>query len=225
MVSAIIVAAGQGNRMTGVEDKLRLDVAGLPVVGHAWKAMDSHPEIDEVILVVRDCARPWFNDLANSLRPRKPFVFASGGEERQDSVTNGMAAISENSQWVAIHDGARPCVAARTITDTLAKARETGAAVTAAAVTDTLKMSDSVDRIARNVDRSNLWSVQTPQIFARDIFTRALEAVRSQGIPVTDDTAACELISQPVTLVANSTANPKETTPTDVPFVEHLLKS
>jgi len=224
MVSAIIVAAGQGNRMTGVEDKLRLKVANLPVVGHAWRALDSHPAIDEVILVIRDDTRTWFDELAASLNPHKPFTFTAGGEERQDSVANGLNAVSENSQWVAIHDGARPCVCAQAITDTLAKARETGAAVTAAPVTDTLKMSDGSDRIARNVDRSNLWAVQTPQIFACDIFRRALETVRSKGASVTDDTAACELIGQPVALVANSTANPKVTAPADLPLIEHLLK-
>ena len=186
--------------------------------------MDSHPAIDEVILVIRDDARTWFDELAASLNPHKPFTFTAGGEERQDSVANGLNAVSEKSQWVAIHDGARPCVGSQAITDTLAKARETGAAVTAAPVTDTLKMSDSADRIAHNVDRSNLWAVQTPQIFACDIFKRALETVRSQGTSVTDDTAACELIGQPVALVANSTANPKVTTPADLPLIEHLLK-
>lgn len=225
MVSAIIVAAGQGNRMTGVEDKLLLEVAGLPVIGHAWRAMDSHPEIGHVVLVIRNEARPAFESLAAKLNPTKPFTLAEGGEERQDSVANGLAAVPTDCEWVAIHDGARPCVSSSAIGNTLAKARETGAAVTARPVTDTLKMSDGGDRISRNVDRSNLWAVQTPQVFSRKIFSRALETVQTQGVTVTDDTAACELIGQHVALVPNDSPNPKVTTPADLPFIEHLLNT
>ena len=125
MVSAVIVAAGSGTRMGA--DKLFLEVAGLPVVGHTWRRFDAHPEIDEVVLVIRENARADFTALAEQIGPIKPHRFVEGGEERQDSVTNGLAAVNADCEWVAIQDGARPCTPGAAITATLAAARETGA--------------------------------------------------------------------------------------------------
>jgi 2-C-methyl-D-erythritol 4-phosphate cytidylyltransferase len=111
------------------------------------------------------------------------------------------------------------------IRDTLAAARETGAAVAAQRVTDTIKESEDGSRITRNVDRSRLWAVQTPQCFRLEVIRKALEAVRRKGLVVTDDTAACELIGQPVKLVPSAAPNPKITVPADLPYVELLLKT
>ncbi|HIG82435.1 MAG TPA: 2-C-methyl-D-erythritol 4-phosphate cytidylyltransferase [Verrucomicrobiales bacterium] len=222
MVSAVIVAAGSGTRM-GAE-KLFLEVAGLPVVGHTWRRFDGHPEIDEVVLVIRENARAEFEALAKQLSPTKPHCFVEGGDERQDSVGNGLAAVNPDCQFVAIQDGARPCTSENAIIATLTAARETGAAVTAAKVIDTLKEADGIGRIARNVDRTHLWAVQTPQIFSLEIIRNAMAAVREQGASVTDDTAACELIGQPVALVDGGAPNPKVTTSSDLLFVELLLR-
>ncbi len=205
-------------------DKLFLEVAGLPVVGHTWRRFDSHPEIDEVVLVIRENARADFEALAKQIAPTKPHRFVEGGEERQHSVGNGLAAVHADCQFVAIQDGARPCTPNEAITDTLAAAREGGAAVTAGKVVDTLKESDGTGRIARNVDRTYLWAVQTPQIFALEIIQRAMAAVREQDAAITDDTAACELIGQPVALVDGGSANPKVTTSSDLLLVELLLR-
>jgi 2-C-methyl-D-erythritol 4-phosphate cytidylyltransferase len=222
MVSAVIVAAGSGTRMGA--DKLFLKVAGLPVVGHTWRRFDRHPEIDEVVLVIRKESRADFEVLAEQIAPTKPHRFVEGGQERQDSVSNGLAAVNADCEWVAIQDGARPCTPAAAITDTLAAAREIGAAVTAGKVIDTLKEADGAGRIARNVNRTHLWAVQTPQIFALEIIRNAMAAVREQGASVTDDTAACELISQPVALVDGEGPNPKVTTSSDLLWVELLLR-
>jgi 2-C-methyl-D-erythritol 4-phosphate cytidylyltransferase len=109
------------------------------------------------------------------------------------------------------------------IADTIAAARELGAAVAAQRVTDTIKESDGGTLIARNIDRARLWAVQTPQIFRVEVIRRALAAVRERGLAVTDDTAACELIGQPVKLVESATQNPKATSPADLPYLELLL--
>ena len=222
MVSAVIVAAGSGTRMGA--DKLFLEVAGLPVVGHTWRRFDRHPEIDEVVLVIRKESLADFEALAEQIAPTKPHRFVGGGQERQDSVSNGLAAVNADCEWVAIQDGARPCTPGAAITDTLAAAREIGAAVTAGKVIDTLKEADGAGRIARNVNRTHLWAVQTPQIFALEIIRNAMAAVREQGASVTDDTAACELISQPVALVDGEGPNPKVTTSSDLLWVELLLR-
>jgi 2-C-methyl-D-erythritol 4-phosphate cytidylyltransferase len=124
---------------------------------------------------------------------------------------------------VAIQDGARPCTSAELITATLAAAREIGAAVAAQPITDTIKESADGQVIARNVDRTKLWSVQTPQTFRVDVIRRALSEVRARQLHVTDDTAACELIGQPVRLVPSAAPNPKVTVAADLAYVELLL--
>jgi len=224
MTSAVIVAAGQGMRMGAATDKLFLEVAGQPVIAHTWQRLDAHPEIDEIILVIREIAREDFNQLAASLSLTKPHQFTLGGEQRQDSVINGLNAISPDCKLVAIHDGARPCVSLQTITETLAAANQTGAAVVGSRVADTLKRADNEQCIQSNVDRTNLWAVQTPQAFRPEIIRRALAAVAEQGLTVTDDTTACELIGQSVTLIASDTPNPKVTTAADLPLIEVLLQ-
>ena len=221
MASAVIVAAGRGTRMGS--DKLFLEVGGLPVVGHAWKRFDAHPDIEEVVLVVRPDNRSAFEKLAVRLDLKQPYTLADGGVERQDSVLNGLQAVRADAGIVAIHDGARPCTDELTISDTIAAARKQGAAVAATAVVDTLKLADGDLNISRNIDRTHLWAVQTPQVFRREIILEAMSAVREQNATVTDDTAACELIGQAVALVPSHALNPKVTTPADLPLVEFLL--
>jgi 2-C-methyl-D-erythritol 4-phosphate cytidylyltransferase len=223
MNSAIIVAAGKGTRMGADVDKLFLEVAGRPVVAHTWQRFNDAPGIDEIILVVRNGMQDAFADLAKQFKLTKPHRFVVGGAERQDSVWNGLAALSPAAKLVAIQDGARPCTTLELIGATLVAARETGAAVAAQPVTDTIKETDDGNIISRNVDRSRLRAVQTPQKFRVEVIRRALEEVRARNLHVTDDTAACELIGQPVRLVTSAAPNPKVTTPADLPYVGLLL--
>jgi 2-C-methyl-D-erythritol 4-phosphate cytidylyltransferase len=224
LTTAIIVAAGKGTRMGPNIDKLFLEVAGKPVIAHTWRVFDSSPVIDEIVLVVRDSLRGEFERLGLAEGFAKPVRYASGGAERQNSVWNGLEQLSPNSEIVAIQDGARPCTAPELVEECVAAARRTGAAVAAQKVTDTLKEADASGNIARNIDRSRLWAVQTPQVFRLEVIRRALGEVFGRGLLVTDDTAACELIGQPVQLVESKTANPKVTTPADLPLIELLLR-
>jgi 2-C-methyl-D-erythritol 4-phosphate cytidylyltransferase len=224
VTSAIIVAAGKGTRMGPNVDKLFLEVNGSPVVAHTWRQYDSTDAIDEICLVVRDGMQAAFQELAAKHGFRKPFKLAVGGEHRQDSVWNGLSALSPEAEIVAIQDAARPCTSRELITATIAAARETGAAVAAQAVTDTIKESPDGKVIERNVDRSRLWAVQTPQTFRVGVIRRALAEVRERKLFITDDTAACELIGQPVRLVVCDDPNPKVTRPQDLPWVDLLLR-
>ena len=224
MTSAIIVAAGKGTRMGANRDKLWLDVAGRPVVAHTWKQFDLAADIHEIILVVREGMQPHFAALAGKFGFQKPFRLVAGGAERQDSVWNGLAAVAPGTRLVAIQDAARPCTSIDLIAATIEAAEATGAAVAAQRVTDTIKASDDGKTIARTVDRSNLWSVQTPQTFRLEVIRRALTVARDRNLKLTDDTAACELIGQPVELVPSHAPNPKVTVPADLPFIESLLQ-
>jgi 2-C-methyl-D-erythritol 4-phosphate cytidylyltransferase len=204
-------------------DKLFLEVAGRPVVAHTWQRFNDAACIDEIILVVRDGMQSAFAELAQQFQFKKPHRLVVGGAERQDSVWNGLEAISPAAGIVAIQDGARPCTTGELIAATIAAARDAGAAVAAQPMTDTIKESSDGKMIARNVDRSKLWAVQTPQTFRVEVIRRALGEVRARKFQVTDDTGACELIGQPVRLVASTAPNPKVTTPADLPYVGLLL--
>ncbi len=206
-------------------DKLFLSVAGRPLAAHAWRCFDAAPSIGEIVLVVRQGLQEAFTRMAASFRFDKPFRLVAGGHQRQDSVWNGLQALSPAADIVAIHDAARPCASLALIEATIQAARQVGAAVAAQPVSDTVKASDDGQFVSRHLDRSLLWAVQTPQTFRVEIIRRALQAVRERGLQITDDTAACEIIGQRVKLVCLPGPNPKVTVPGDIPYVELLLQS
>lgn len=225
MNAAVIVAAGKGTRMGPDVDKLFLEVAGRPVVAHTWQRFNDARCIDEIVLVVREGMQAAFAEIGRQFNLAKRHRFVLGGKERQDSVWNGLAALSPKVDVVAIQDGARPCTSEALIEATVAAARDMGAAVAASPLTDTIKESNDGRRAERTLDRSKLWAVQTPQTFKVEVIRRALDGVRQRGLVVTDDTAACELIGQPVQLVRGSSPNPKVTVPSDLAYVELLLRA
>ena len=207
----------------GRGDKMFLDIAGLPLLGHTWRRFDLFSEADEIILVTRDDTRPLLEDLAKRIDAQKPWQLVVGGAERQDSVWNGVNATAPESEIIAIQDGARPCTPLAAIQLAVVTAREMGAAVLARRLADTLKRGDGEGKIVGTVDRENLWAVQTPQVFRREIILAALAKVRDEGLSITDDTAACEALGQAVKLVECDQPNPKATTPADLPYIESLL--
>jgi 2-C-methyl-D-erythritol 4-phosphate cytidylyltransferase len=225
MVSAVIVAAGRGTRMGPNVDKLFLDLMGEPVVAHTWRRFESVPAIAEIVFVTRAELMPAFRELAPRIVAHKPFRIVVGGAERQDSVANGLAALDPRAEVVAIHDAARPCTPVELIEATIEAARESGAAVAAQRVTDTIKESSDGRVIARHLDRQRLWAVQTPQTFRVEVIRRAITTARERGLNLTDDTAACDLIGQPVRLVESSRPNPKITVPEDLTFAALLLRA
>ena len=193
------------------------------MVQHTWEKFDSCPGIDHIVLVIRKEIRPEFEKIARSSKLTKPFTFALGGAERQDSVWNGLEATPTGTEIVAIQDAARPCTTHATIQATIDAARAHGAAVAASLVTDTIKESKDGETISRHLDRSRLRAVQTPQTFQWQVIFEAIGSAREKGLKFTDDTSACDAVGQPVHLVIRSEPNPKITVPADVPQVEQLL--
>jgi len=224
MVSALIVGAGASTRMgTGV-DKLFIELAGRPVLAHTWARFDGAACIDEIVLVVREEQVGRVRELAVRFGFAKPYRVVLGGAHRQDSVWNGLQALSALAELVAIQDAARPCTPIELITATVEAARDVGAAVAAQPLTDTIKESANGSFVLRTLDRARLWAVQTPQTFRVEIIKRAISEARMRGLRFTDDTAACELIGQPVRLVASDCPNPKLTRPGDMAYIEFLLQ-
>ena len=220
---ALIVAAGKGTRMGPGRDKLFLDLNGRPVIAHTWKRFDDADCIDAIVLVVRQGIEADFARIGKEFGFRKPVHFAAGGAERQDSVWNGLEALPAGAEIVAIQDGARPCTPTAVIRESINVAREMGAAVAAQRISDTVKESIDGKVISRHLERKLLWAVQTPQTFQVSVIRKALAAVRAKGLSVTDDTAACEAIGQPVQLIESAEPNPKVTLPSDIPYICQLL--
>lgn len=222
--SAVIVAAGQGTRMAGFGPKLFLELGGLPIVGHTWLRFDRSERIDEVVLVIRNEQEAAFQAIAGRVNPKKPYRFVGGGRERQDSVWNGLTSVSDRHEVVAIHDGARPCTPEDVIHSCIDAAWQEGAAVVASRVTDTIKASDDAIYLTQHLDRSRLWAVQTPQSFQVGVIREAFREAWAQGLHLTDDTAACDVIGQKVRIVENRHPNPKLTDAADLPYFELLLR-
>ena len=128
MTSAIIVAAGRGTRMGPNVDKLFLDIAGKPVIVHTWQRFAEAMCIDEVVLVVRDGMQDGFEELAKRFQLPNNFRLAAGGAERQDSVWNGLEAVSRGTEIVAIQDAARPCTSEALLSKTIVAARSSHSA-------------------------------------------------------------------------------------------------
>jgi 2-C-methyl-D-erythritol 4-phosphate cytidylyltransferase len=224
MVSALIVAAGKGTRMGQSVDKLFLELAGRPVLAHTWQQFERSQSVEEIVIVMREGMEAVLRQMAEKYGFKKAVNLVAGGKERQNSVWNGLSKLNPSSEIVAIQDAARPCTSQELIEATIQAARRMGAAVAAQPITDTIKESADGKVIQRTLDRSKLWSVQTPQTFRVSVIREALAEVRRRGFSVTDDTAACELIGHPVELVVGHGPNPKVTRPEDVAYIELLLQ-
>lgn len=217
MASAIIVAAGSSRRMGF--DKLMAPLAGVPVLQHSAHAFASSPLIHELILV---CPEERFGQLDFS-DCDCTVKRVDGGSDRHHSVAQGLEVLDSDSEYIAVHDGARPLITHHQIAAVLLAAREHGAATSARRVTETLKRADSQQFVCGAVDREHLWLMETPQIFRRDLLLSAYRAVEQSGQLVTDEVSALEMISIPTYLVPNPSPNLKITFPEDIALAELLL--
>ncbi|MGQ9573540.1 MAG: 2-C-methyl-D-erythritol 4-phosphate cytidylyltransferase [Dehalococcoidia bacterium] len=217
-VGAVIVAAGRGERMGG-RDKLFAVVAGKSLLAHTLAAFEVCPAVDKVVLVLSVDSMERGRRLIAEGGFAKVVDLCPGGERRQDSVRNGLTALA-SCQWVVVHDGARPLVTAELIERGLEAAKETGAAVAAVPIRDTIKEVEPSGVIGRTLSRSQLWAAQTPQVFRYDILCEAHQRAKGE---VTDDAALVEKLGYQVRVFEGSPDNIKVTTPADLALVKALL--
>ncbi len=210
--AAIIVAAGSATRMGGV-DKIQADLCGQPVLGRTLAAFERCELVDEMIVVTRREQMERVSELCVTY-PKVQMVVC-GGETRVDSVCAGIAAVSEQTQLIAVHDGARPLITEELITKTADKAAKFSAAAPAIPVKDTIKVVKN-GAVEQTPDRANLFAVQTPQIFDADLLRAALQNAKDKQLPITDDCSAVEALGMKVLLTEGSEENIKITTPLDL---------
>ncbi len=211
-VGAVIAAAGSSSRMGG-RDKLAEPLDGIPVILRTLAAVEAVPEIREIVVVTREDRVEEYRRLLGQCSRLRAVV--PGGSTRQESVRNGVRALSPDCTLAAIHDGARPLVTPEVFARCIEAARSCGAATAAVPVKDTIKLADEAGRVLDTPDRSRLWAVQTPQIFDRERYLRAAEEAERRGLSCTDDCQLFEAMGWEVQLVMGDYRNLKLTTPED----------
>jgi 2-C-methyl-D-erythritol 4-phosphate cytidylyltransferase len=219
----LIACAGSGRRMGAERNKLLLEVCGRPVLAWTLEAALAADSIRWIGIVGQAVDREDIEALVAAADAQVPVVWIQGGDTRQDSVCNGLAALPEGASSVLIHDGAR-CLVEPALIDRCAAAVQAGAAVIAAApVTDTIKRVDGSGVIQDTPDRSVLWGAQTPQGFAVEQLRQAHAQARAEGWSVTDDASLFERLGWPVKVMESSPSNIKITTPFDLTIAAAVL--
>jgi 2-C-methyl-D-erythritol 4-phosphate cytidylyltransferase len=215
--AAIIVAAGTSQRMGF--DKLAASLRGIPVLARSIHAFSDAPSVDEIYVV---CSEARFRELVTESFS-KPIIRVDGGSSRQESVQQGLRALSPEITMVAVHDGARPLVRVGDIEQCIERARQYGASSLARKVTETLKRADAEGFARSSVDRALLWFMETPQCFRLNVLKRAYQHVRERNLQVTDEVSAVDAIGISTFLVESSGSNLKITIPVDLEFASFLI--
>jgi 2-C-methyl-D-erythritol 4-phosphate cytidylyltransferase len=220
----ILAAAGQSSRFQDANYKKPFaPLAGRPVWLHSAEKFIDRPDVKQVVVVVSPEDRESFREKFGANLAFMGITLAEGGTQRADSVRNGLEKLGPEIDMVAIHDAARPCIASAWIDRVFEAGVRTGAAILATPVVGTLKRVGPDHTITGTVDRTGLWEAQTPQVFARDLLTRAFAAKHDPAH--TDEAQLVEALGHRVTVVPGSPINLKITSREDLRLAEQALKA
>ncbi len=221
--SAIIAASGNSTRMGLEKSKQLIELCGKPTIEHTLSAFENCDVIDEIVVVCREIDMESILAVAKKFSKLKAVV--TGGDTRDKSVKNGVEVCSKNASFFAIHDGARPLIKIEDIKKVVERAYETKACTLGTAVTDTIKVVDDENIILSTPNRATLKAVQTPQVFQRELYLRAIDNAVENNLCVTDDCSMVEALGEKVEIVLGSAENIKLTTITDITFAEAILRN
>jgi 2-C-methyl-D-erythritol 4-phosphate cytidylyltransferase len=224
--TAIIVASGNSTRMGNGVSKQMMLLDGIPVVARTIMAFDKCEYINEIIVVAKEEEFYLYQEFQKLYKFKKLVRLVSGGNTRQDSVKNGFAAISNNTRFVAIHDGARCLITCEQIEKVCAAAFKVGSATAATRAIDSVKVSNGKNLfIDSSANRDHIWLAQTPQVFKREIYELALKKAEADKLTVTDDNSLVENLGCSIKLVECGRNNIKITTPDDIPLALAIIKA
>ena len=222
-VAAIIPAAGSGQRLGGSISKAWLPLHGQPMLAHSVRALQAHPAVRWIVLVVRDADLRAAVTLLKRLRITKALPPCLGGDSRAESVAKGFALVPPQAKWVLVHDAARPCLTRGLIDAAVQGAGRHGAVACGLPASLTVKAVDAQREVRLTLDRDSLWFVQTPQVFRRDWFGEALAKTNGTLAQFPDDAAIVESAGFPVSMVPGDPWNIKVTTREDLLLAETIL--
>lgn len=219
----MVAAAGGSTRMGRPKQDILLD--GVSVLTRTLMRLQASTAVDEIVLIARAEDIERYRTVAAQHGIDKLHQVVVGGDTRQRSVANGLAAVPSHATLIGIHDGARPLVTDEVIAAVIRTAAETGAAAVAVPVKDTLKRTDADGIVCDTPDRTHLWRVQTPQVFAATPYRAAMAEAIASGADLTDDCQLMERAGYPVTLCEGLDTNLKLTTPEDVLLAQAILRA
>jgi 2-C-methyl-D-erythritol 4-phosphate cytidylyltransferase len=222
MLSAIIVAGGDSRRMGF--DKLFATIAGKPVIAHTIRPFERADCIGEIIIAARKDRLDEIKAIVRDENFKKVRSVIPGGKHRQDSVRAGLDYLEPDAKYVAVHDAARALITVEQIERVFEQCRMHAAASLAEPISDTLKHADREFFVTSSVDRHQLYGMQTPQVFERQLIEDAYKAVYAQNASVTDEVSAVERLGRKVILVPNQDLNFKITYPRDLALAEFVLR-
>lgn len=220
--SAVIVAAGSSRRMG--HDKIMGALGGIPVLVRTLRAFEESEYVDEIILVTRPEMIEHGAMLCDKYGISKVSKVICGGETRTQSALAGVSEVRRGAKLIAIHDGARPFVSAQLIKRVVYAARDNYSAVPVIKCTDTMKVVDGQGVICGSVDREHLVRIQTPQVFEASFIKGALTKAVKDGLALTDDCSAMDMMGIKTVAVEGEESNIKLTTPSDMAAAEAILK-
>lgn len=224
LFSVILVAAGQSTRFGAIataEKKPFVVVNQRPLWWYSAKVFRQFPQVQQLIVVLAAEDQVFFRQQFSDLIQELAIEIVIGGSERSDSVNNGLNAVDLTSDYVAIHDAARPCIDRALVDRVFQMGQESGAAIPAIPIASTIKRSADGIHIDATVDRQQLYLAQTPQVFHRKIIQRLYQ--QKDESPTTDEAQLAERFDVPVRLVAGTPWNQKVTTAEDLIWVESCL--
>ena len=220
--AAVILAAGDSKRMGNI-NKLFYQVGGIPVLAHTLIAYQKAPLIREIVVVAKPEDFGKIQELKRKYGISKLTQLANGGETRQESAKNGIEKLGNDVKYVAIADGARCLTTPTQITKVCLSAYRQMAACAAHKVTDTVKRATVLHNTTETIDRSDLWEMQTPQIFNTALYQAAMIRAEENKLTATDDATLIEGLGYRVHLIECGIGNIKITTVEDIPFAEAIL--
>ncbi len=224
--TAIIVASGNSTRMGEGISKQMLLLDNIPVVARAIMAFDACECISEIIVVAREDEFYLYREFQKLYKFKKFVRLVSGGKTRQESVRNGFLAVSKQTRFVAIHDGARCLITPEQIESVCREAYKHDCATAATRAVDSVKVSNGKNLyIDSSADRNHIWLAQTPQVFKHEIYALALKKAEADHLAVTDDNSLVQNLGASIKLVECGRNNLKITTPDDIPVALAILKS
>ena len=221
--TAIVPAAGTSSRMGG-ENKLFMELCGVPVLVRTLQAIDCCELVSDIVVATQAELMEEVAQLCASAGLRKKIKVVQGGATRTESVLAAAMEANPKAQLLAVHDGARPLVLPEEFDQVIRFACNTFAAAPGVPVTDTVKTVDETGLVTGTPDRSVLRAVQTPQVFRAELLKAALQSVVADGAAVTDDCAAVERLGKQVYLTEGNRENIKITTPIDIAIAEAILR-
>lgn len=217
---AIIVGGGRGQRFGSSIPKQFLTLGESPLLQYSIELFTSHPHVSGTVVVLpEEYVETWRQRLQ-----AQNIIVTAGGDTRQDSVKQGLAKVPEEASFISIHDAARPFATVDLLNRLLAAAGDGGAAIPALPVSDTLKRGNGDGTVLQTVDRRELYQVQTPQVFSRDLLLKALAWAEQKGVQATDEATLVERMGAKVKMVLGEAGNLKVTQAADLEMAEALWR-